>query len=75
MADALSRCLEFTCSEGGTTAAGKVNLLKKEQLMVVDVMQIEDGVFDSISIGAMELDFVFPTAKGSINETVFLDEE
>jgi len=66
--DILSRCPAFTSKEGGTTATGSQTLLRKEQWLEVGVMQIDNKDYESVNIGALDIDQLFPDAKERIQK-------
>jgi len=72
-ADTLSRCPAFTSKEGGTTAAGQLTLLRKEQWVEIGAMQLDH--FEIINIGALEVQQLLPEAKERIKEKALLDDE
>jgi len=74
-ADILSWCPAFTSKEGGTTATGNQMLLRKEQWLEVGELQIDDEDYDTIKIGALDIDQLLPEAKERIKEKDLLDDE
>jgi len=72
-ADTLSRCPAFTSREGGTTAAGKQTLLRKEQWLEVGAMQLHDMEIGCLNFGAMDIEQVLPEAKERIKEKALVD--
>jgi hypothetical protein len=74
-ADSLSRCLAFTCSVGGTTAAGNQTFLWNEQWLEIRAMQIKVNKIDVINIGAMDVKQLSPEAKEHIKKKALLDQD
>jgi len=73
-ADILSRCPAFTSKKGGTTAVGNNLLLRKEQWLEIEAMQLDDNAHETIHIGALDVDQLLPEAKERIKEKAFLDD-
>jgi len=73
-ADTLSRCPEFTSTEGGTTSATQQTLLDKDQWLEVGAMDISNE-YETIQIAAIDVDQLLPEAKERIKEKALLDDK
>ena len=67
-ADVLSRCPAFTSGEGGTSATGNKLLLRKEQWLEIGAMQLDDNNYETMNIGAIDVEQLLPEAKERIKE-------
>ena len=67
-ADILSRCPAFTSEEGGTRAVGNKMLLRKEQWLEIEAMQLDDNDYEVITIGVLDVDQLLPEAQERIKE-------
>lgn len=74
-ADILSWCPAYTSREGGTTAIMEKPLLGPEQWLEIGAMEIEDDNYDTIEIGAIEVDQLLLEQKETIMQDAKLDDQ